>query len=129
MPYRLLVDEQLVLDVWRNADVRLNTGHREPKIPKVVRLTAGKMRPKTAPGRALSTRIGPTSEYPMMTQRNAYLINLDLMISLEELLTCHHVKPALIIEEAMTKVLRLKLSAIQKETCYVSHISHDHSNR
>jgi hypothetical protein len=30
---------------------------------------------------------------------------------------CHQVKPALIMEEAMTKVFKLKLSAIQKDTC------------
>ena len=38
--------------------------------------------------------------------------------------TCHQVKPALIMEEAMTKVFKLKLSAIQKDTCQVSHASY-----
>jgi len=38
--------------------------------------------------------------------------------------TCHQVKPALIMEEAMTKVFKLKLSAIQKDTCQVSHPSY-----
>lgn len=37
--------------------------------------------------------------------------------------TCHQVKPALIMEEAMTKVFKLKLSAIQNDTCQVSHSS------
>ena len=61
MPYQLLI-----ISVVRHFDgienLRLKTGHREPKIPNVVRLTEGKMSPKTAPGRALRTRIGPTSE-------------------------------------------------------------------
>jgi hypothetical protein len=35
---------------------------------------------------------------------------------------CHQVKPALIMEEAMTKVFKLKLSAIQNETCHVSDL-------
>ena len=38
--------------------------------------------------------------------------------------TCHQVKPALIMEEAMTKVFKLKLSAIQNDTCQVSHSSY-----
>jgi hypothetical protein len=61
MPYRLLTI-RFIRDFSDIIYVRLKTGHREPKIPKVVRLTEGKMSPKTAPGRALRTRIGPTSE-------------------------------------------------------------------
>jgi hypothetical protein len=78
----------------------LKTGHNDPKTPKVVLHTAGKVIPKIAPGRALSTINGPTRQYPTMTQMKA----------------CHHVRPAEIIDEAMTKVFKLKLSAIQNAT-------------
>jgi hypothetical protein len=62
--------------------------------------------------------MGPTNEYPMMTQRNAYVVSiLDILVRPHKRLTCHQVNPALIIDEAMTNVLRLKLSAIQKDTC------------
>lgn len=71
----------------------LNTHHRLPQTPKLVRATTGNVTWKIAPGLALATINGATSPYPSQTHIQA----------------CHQERPSWIIDEAIIHLCKVAL--------------------
>ena len=73
----------------------LNTHHKLPQMPKLVRATTGNVTWKIAPGLALATMNGATSPYPIQTHIQA----------------CHHESPSSIMDEAIIHLCKDVLSS------------------